>query len=650
MLISLSPLRLVALLVLGTGPACAGDLATLALPEMPAWSGAYVGGHFGYGTGGLGGATTAQLDQSVVFPPSITGLIGGYQLGYNTQLRNRLVLGLEADVAFPSPIDLPANHPAALTTSVEYVGTVRGRIGFAAGRVMPFVTGGFAWGRTNTDAIATSGTQRSSSPVTHTGWTLGAGAEARLAGPWTAKSEYDRIALARAFPGVAVQPDINLFKLGLNYQFGDNGRSAEPSAPGWPPETDLKSWNFHAQSTLVAQGYPAFRSAYQGPNSLPAGGQTRETWTATAFAGVRLAKGLELYFDPELDQGGGLAKTVGIAGFPNGEAQKGGSEFPKFRAQRYFVRQTIGLGGAQEKIEDGPNQLAGSVDINRLTLTAGRFAIGDYFDANSYAHDPRTDFLNWSLWEAAAYDFPADLPGFTRGVVAELNRKDWTLRGGFVQVPGAPNSDILTFKTGGAIAELEQRYTLAGQGGKLRLGAFANRGFTGNYQMALAAVAVTPALDATSALVNTRQDRLKYGFYANVEQTLTADFGLYGRASWNDGRNESLSFTDVDTSLSAGLALKGTAWGRANDTVGLGAAINGISTTHRAYLAAGGTGLFIGDGALNYRTEKILETYYALNLAKGKTLTTDYQFVANPAYNADRGPVSIVATRLHVEF
>ena len=635
-----------------TAPAWAQDAVAprLSDPAVLQWTGPYFGGHFGYGTGHLGGTTSPQLDQGVVLPPSILGLMGGYQAGYAYQFRNTIVLGAEIDVTGPGPLDAPANAAAPYTTSVEYIGTARARLGFAVGRLLPYVTGGFALGRTKTTAADAAANVLANKPVTHTGWTAGAGLEFPLAGRWSGKFEYDFVSLNTKFAGVAVEPDAHLFKLGLNYRFDALASSGDARAPGWTPETDYKNWNVHAQSTFIAQGYPQFRAPYQGTNSLPSGGAIRETWTATAFIGLRIAKGLEVYFNPELDQGGGIGKTLGLGGFANGEAQKGGTEFPRFRPQRYFVRQTIGLGGEQEKVEDGPNQLAGSQDVNRLTLTAGRFAVNDFFDNNAYAHDPRADFLNWAMWASAAVDFPADLPGFTRGFVAELNRKDWTLRGGLFQVPAAPNSDVLAFKSVGSMAELEQRYMLGGQAGKLRLGAFANRANTGSFSGALQTIAANPGLDPNTAIANTREQRNKFGVYGNVEQAITADIGVFARLSWNDGRNEILAFTDVDASASGGVAIKGTSWGRPSDTIGFGGAINGLSQSNRDFLAAGGLGLIIGDGALRYRPEKILETYYAFNLGKGKTLTTDYQFIANPGYNADRGPVSIFATRLHVEF
>lgn len=398
------------------------------------------------------------------------------------------------------------------------------------------------------------------------------------------------------------------------------------------------------------QGYGRIRSPYEGPNSLPGGGQTRETWTVTGFFGRRLWDGGEIYFNPELAQGFGLAGTLGLGGFSNGEAQKTGAEFPKLRAQRYFLRQTFGLGGEQEAVEDGPNQIAGKRDVDRVTVTVGRIAIGDIFDANAYAHDPRTDFMNWSMWASAAYDFPADLPGFTRGAVVELNRKDWALRAGAFQAPQQPNSNDLTFKTGGAVAEFEARYTTWEQLGKFRIGTFINRGNTGSYREALAISATDPTIDINVAMLSTRRQRPKTGVYANIEQPLTQDIGVFARASWNDGRNEILSFTDIDRSVSGGVSFKGDRWGRPGDTFAFAAAVNGLSAPHRDYLAAGGTGLLIGDGALRYREEKIVETYYAYSISKFATLTLNYQLVVDPAYNADRGPVSIFAVRMHADF
>ena len=545
--------------------------------------------------------------------------------------------------------------PAPFHTSLDYAGTVRGRIGYAFGTVLPYATAGFAWGHTRVNVNDAGGSVVSSPGQNHVGWTAGAGVEFAVSGNWSAKVEYGYIDLARrrydlsafGLPGVDVDPGIHQVKSGLNYRFGD--------APSWMashgtmlPESD--AWNVHAQTTFLPSAYPSFRSPYAGTNSFSGTGQLRATWTTTAFLGVRLWQGGEFYFDPEISQGFGLNGTLGLAGFSNGEAQKGGSPYPKFRPQRYYLRQTFGLGGEQEDVADAANQLPGKRDVDRITVIAGRFAVGDFFDGNSYAKDPRADFMNWAMWSSAAYDFPADLPGLTRGAVVEFNRKDWAVRAGLLEVPAMPSSDVLTFRTGGVVLEFEERHALFGQPGKLRLGAFGNQARSGSYREALDLVAADPALDINATMAGIRHVRPKYGFYANLEQQIATDIGLFARASWNDGHNEIVSFTDIDRSVSAGVSVKGSYWGRSRDTFGLGGAINGLSASHRDFLAAGGLGLLIGDGRLNYSHERILESYYAFAIDRNFTFTADYQFIANPAYNADRGPVSIFSGRLHGEF
>ena len=540
------------------------------------WTGFYLGGHVGYGGGSFGPDANPLPLQGAFFPHSVTGMIGGYQAGYNRQLANHVVLGVEADVSFGSPLDAPRLVAAPFNTTFDYIATARGRAGYAVGTWMPYVTGGIAWGQTqvNLNDVGTVVPPKRELPV---GWTAGLGVEVAVGGNWSAKAEYDFIDLARqsydltdvGLPRVNVDPRVHLFKVGMNYRLWETPPWAAPMPVDrrtqLPEPTD---WNVHAQTTIIPQAYPPIRSPYEGTNSLPGGGQGRETWTADAFLGWRLWQGGEFYFNPELAQGFGLNSTLGLAGFPNGEAQKGGAPFPKFRPQRYFIRQTFGLGGEQEEVGDGPLQLAGKRDIDRVTVIVGRFAVGDYFDGNSYAKDPRIDFMNWAMWSSAAYDFPADLPGFTRGAVVELNRKDWAVRAGLFQVPAAPNSDVLTFKTGGAVVEFEERHTVFDQPGKLRLGVFANRGNTGNYADALAISAADPALDINDVMTSLQRQRPKYGFYLNAEQQIAKDVGFFARASWNDGQNQILSFTDIDRSVSAGLSVKGSYWGRPTDTLG----------------------------------------------------------------------------------
>jgi len=410
---------------------------------------------------------------------------------------------------------------------------------------------------------------------------------------------------------------------------------------------DGLNWSIHAQSTWIAQCYPAFHAAYSGAQSLFPGGEIRETGSATAFVGLGLWRGAAVYFTPELLQGFGLSNTEGIAGFPSGEAQKSGFLYPQPNASRLYFQQIFGLGGEQEMLHDDANQVAQKTDVSRFTLTIGKVSVPDFFDNNAYAHESREDFMNWSIIDAGAFDYAGDRLDFTWGVVGELNQKSWALRGGYFLVPTVQEGnefDTHFFRRGQYIVEGEARYALFGEPGKIRVAGWLTSAFSGSFAATLADPTLN--LDITA----TRQTRTAYGFYANLEQVVTGDFGMFARASWRNGQTEVMSFADIDRSVSLGGVLKGRSWGRPQDKVGIAVAINGLSSEYRAFLAAGGMGDVIGDGALNYRTEKIIEAYYAYRLDKRSTVTLDYQFIADPAYNADRGPVNVFAARYHWEY
>jgi high affinity Mn2+ porin len=197
------------------------------------------------------------------------------------------------------------------------------------------------------------------------------------------------------------------------------------------------------------------------------------------------------------------------------------------------------------------------------------------------------------------------------------------------------------------VSELETRHELGGEPGKLRFLVFANRAHMGNLQQA---VALAEETGAPADIAAARNYRWKAGFAVNLEQAVSADLGVFSRLSWNDGRTETWAFTDIDRSFSLGASIKGTSWRRPNDTIGLAGAVNELSQAHRNFFAAGGLGVLIGDGRLNYAPEGIVEAYYNCRVVEPVSLTLDYQFVANPAYDQDRGPVHVFAARLHVEF
>ncbi|MBV9658069.1 MAG: carbohydrate porin [Verrucomicrobia bacterium] len=428
-------------------------------------------------------------------------------------------------------------------------------------------------------------------------------------------------------------------------------RAGEATPAG--PESSPASWSFHAQNTDILQGVTDFDSPYRGANSLTPD-QTRETVTVTLFIARRLWEGAIVAFDPEYAQGAGLNHTHGVAGFPNGEATKAGSPRGKLDIERLYFSQTIGLGGEQEDIPDARNQPATRKDVSRLSFTIGKLAASDLFDDNAFAHDPRAQFLNWSVWESGAWDYPADAKGYTVGLSAELNQKAWALRYGAFQLPRVANGLALAndvFRTLAQVLEWEGRYKLRERGGKIRLLAFANRAPMGRYDDALSAFRANPN-GGPADVTPFRAPHWKYGGAVNVEQEVAEGFGAFLRLSIADGQTENWAFTDIDRSATAGLSLKGTCWGRTDDTVGLAGSINGLSVAHRDYFAAGGLGILVGDGRLNYAPEEILEFYYDAKVTPlaFAHLMFDYQFIRNPGYNHDRGPANVLSTRLHLEY
>ena len=403
----------------------------------------------------------------------------------------------------------------------------------------------------------------------------------------------------------------------------------------------------HLQATAVTQWHPDFSARYSGPHSLSPESDLKTSFTGTLFTGMRLWQGAAVYFDPELSAGSGFSHSTGVAGFPNGEVYRVSSPDPKVNLARLFIRQTLGLGGERESVDPEPGTLGGSVDDHRVTLTAGKFSLADLFDDNAYSHDPRREFLNWALMDNGAWDYAADTRGYTWGAALEYNQPGWAIRLATAMVPKEANQmefDQRLSKAHGDNAEFESRYAVREHPGKLRLSAFMNHARMGRYRDAIDAPA--PGKDITLS----RQYRVKYGFGLNLEQGLGADLGAFLRAGWNDGRTETWAFTEIDRTFSLGLSLKGGRWRRPDDTVGLAGVINGLSRDHADYLAAGGLGVIIGDGALSYAPEEIVEAYYRWQPLSRVEVTADTQYVNHPAYNADRGPVFIAGARLHYEF
>jgi high affinity Mn2+ porin len=596
----------------------------------------------------------------------------GLHAGYSYMFPSRALIGIEADTSFPNNIHGLQPTTSALTGDttyeevVQWSSTLRARIGYAPSHWLFYATGGLAWThdqftRTQVNAALDPasvapgpGMVEQKFIVGRRGWAAGAGVEVALPSNWTARLEYLYTQFGSRdvyFPNSRQSFDSSLIvqsvRLGFNYRIGRDAIDPAIFAKG-PSALDMDWFVLHGQTTLLEQYAAPFHAPYHGPNSLDSN-QGRETWDVTFFAGLRLWQGAELWINPEIDQGFGLSSTLGIAGFPAGTAFKIGASVPYTRIHRTFIRQTIDLGGDTEKVEAGLNQFAGSHTADRLVITVGKFSVSDVFDTITYAHDPRNDFMNWALIDAGMFDYAADAWGYSYGTAVEWYWGNWTLRGGLFDLSVVPNSTDLDphFAQFQWVGEIEHRHTLWGQPGKIVVNGFLSRGRMARFDDAIQLAQLTGG-PADAAQV--RQYRSRGGASLIIEQQLMPDVGVFARAGVADGAIEPYEYADIDQTVAGGLALAGRRWGRPDDTFAVAGIVNQISAVHQAYLNAGGLGILVGDGQLpNPGREKILEMYYSLPLASWR-LTFDYQFVANPAYNRDRGPVSIFGTRLRASF
>jgi hypothetical protein len=342
--------------------------------------------------------------------------------------------------------------------------------------------------------------------------------------------------------------------------------------------------------------------------------------TTTLFFGLQLGHNTQLYFDPEIAGGRGFSGVNGIANAPNGELPRVATATPKPYIARLYISHDFGFGSEKEHFESEANQLAGDRPMTRYTVSVGRFSLTDFFDNNTYTHDPRSQFMAWGVMYNGAWDYPADTRGYTWGMVHEFHTRNWSLRYGSAAEPrkaNGPRFDRRLFRDRGDVFEGERRFSLGDHPGAVRVLGYLNHTDSGSYGDAVRLAEQTGTVPDVTAIH--RAGTLKYGTGVNIEQEVTRDTGFFIRLGWND-------------------------------VLGTSFTTSGISGVHAVYLSRGGLDFLIGDGRLNYAPEYLWESYYSARLFRGFFATFDLQHVGNPAFNHDRGPVWIEGIRLHMEF
>ena len=419
------------------------------------------------------------------------------------------------------------------------------------------------------------------------------------------------------------------------------------------PHSQTSPYWISGQANIIFQWHPSFPTKYSGPNSLRSQGESATSKLYTLFLGYEFSPTTEVFLDMESAGGGGLSAALGLAGFTNLDVVRNPELSAAPYVARIMIRQIIPLSGERVEAERDPLHLATSLPVRRIEIRAGKFSLVDFFDVNSWGSDSYLQFLNWTVDDYGTYDYAANTRGYTDGVLLEYDDRSWSARFAETLMPKVANGINLDADIARARSEnleFEARGNrIAHRAGTVRFLSYVNHGDMGNY-----AQAVRDFLDQltpTPDIIFTRhQGRHKYGFGLNFEQAITPQVGVFGRLGWSDGHNESFAYTEDDRTLEIGGFTTGEKWRRKNDRAGAAFVVNGIVASHQQYLALGGLGFLLGDGALNYGPEKIFEGFYTAHLWRGIFASFDLQHINNPGYNQARGPVTVPGARLHLEF
>ncbi len=426
-----------------------------------------------------------------------------------------------------------------------------------------------------------------------------------------------------------------------------SAQSTDDGSAAWIPQV------LGTQVNVIGQHLPTFHSPYSGATSFTASGSDAISHVYGAYTGATLGRGIDAYLDIEMARGKGISHASGLAGVPNGDVLRQGTadlgNGPY--VARAFLRYTRALSGDRpDTLSRGPDQLPSVVASNRVQVDAGKFAVSDLFDVNRYANSTRLQFMNWGLFQNTAWDFAADTRGYSNGVAIAWITRLWTARLGSFQMPKQANGNKFDQSLRHANGnQVEVSLNALPRGGVVRFLGFLNHARMGDYREALdrATGSTVPNIVADD-----QPSRTKYGFGVNAEQPLfnDGDTGIFARWGWNDGKTESFAFTEVEGHMSAGIQVSGALWGRHEDRFGFAGVRHTIGSPHQQYLARGGIGFLLGDGALTYGPETILESYYRAQLGKYFELSPDVQYIRNPGYNRDRGPASVFGLRVNFRY
>ena len=429
-------------------------------------------------------------------------------------------------------------------------------------------------------------------------------------------------------------------------------------SPGADPQTmfphlsDTRFW-LSGQANFIFQTHPDFHADYSGKNSLSPDYEKATSRVLTLYTGVRLNDSTEFLVDLEEAGGAALSSGLGLAGNTDLDIVRNPLLSKAPYLGRGMIHKVFAL--SDDKIETQRSFLSLFEELprRRLEIRIGKFSLPDFLDLNSVGSDTHLQFTNWSVDNNGAWDYAADTRGYTVGVVLDYEDRNWGFR--FVEglMPKVANGIDLVWRPWQVHAEnweYELRHGLIPKKtGVVRLLAYTNCANMGIYSQAVAQFkeGLVPVPDITHHPWHITR---KYGFGVNLEQNLTPYLTAFARWGWDNGTTESFAYTEIDSTFAEGIGANGAKWHRNHDRAGIAFVSNGIKKDHQIYLADGGLGFLLGDGRLNYGRENIVESYYTAHVWRGIYVAPGVQYIVNPGYNRDRGPVVVPSFRAHAEF